>query len=182
MNTVAAYQPALLASAAALTAVPMDQANRLLTAWGHYLAACQRPFGAEGWVLDIAGRPVSVAVSASTVSPTVADLSRTEVVELARLCSAPEARWATRPMLRLWREICAPAWRYWPVRAAVTYSANARHDGSLYRFDGWTRVHSRAGAPCGPNATWSKQRAPGSPASGSKTLWIWRYDVLTVPA
>jgi hypothetical protein len=170
------YQPALIATAAGLTAVAVDQANALLIDWGHYLGPCNRPFGAEGWVLEVAGQPVSVAISASIVGPTAAGMPMRELVELARLCSAPTARWATRPMLRLWREVAGPAWRYWPVRAAVAYSANARHPGDLYRFDGWTRVTDSAGAPSGPNATWSKPRGAEHAAAGRKSLWIWRYQ------
>jgi hypothetical protein len=168
------YQPALLA-AASFTAVSLPQANSLLTEWGHYLGACERPFGAEGWVLEVAGEPVSVAVSASIVGPSSAGYPMREVVELARLCSAPSARWATRPMLRMWREVAGPAWRYWPVEAAVAYSQNSRHDGSIYRFDGWTRVRSDAGKSPGVSSTWTKQRDVTHPAAGSKSLWLWRY-------
>lgn len=169
------YQPTLIATAAALTAVNTDQANALLDDWGHYLGPCHRPFGMDCWVLEIGGRPVSVAISASTVSPTVAGLDRQQVVELARLGTAPGQRWATRVMLRLWREVAAPAWAYWPTTAAVAYSANDRHEGRSYRFDGWTKLTDRAGANCGPNATWSRKRSEGDPAKGAKTLWIWRY-------
>ena len=175
MTAMVDYQPALMATAAGLTAVDRRQANTLLTEWGHYLGPCDRPFGAEGWVLEVAGRPVSVAVSASIVSSTAAGFDMREVVELARLCSAPGARWATRPMLRLWREVAAPAWRYWPVRAAVAYSANQRHPGDIYRFDGWQRVAVQAGSSGG--GTWSGKRSDDHAARGAKSLWLWRYDV-----
>jgi hypothetical protein len=36
----------------------------------------------------------------------------------------------------LWREYLAPAWRYWPVQAAVAYALPGK-TGDLYRFDGW---------------------------------------------
>lgn len=169
------YQPTLTPTAAGLTAVSLHQANGLLVHWCHDLGPCERPFGAEGWVLEVAGRPVSVAISASTVSSTVAGFERGEVVELARICSAPDARWATRPMLRLWREVAGPAWHYWPVQAAVSYSTKGK-TGNLYRFDGWTLVTDRAGAPSGPNATWATYRDPDHPAHGRKKLWLWRYD------
>lgn len=172
--TATRYQPALVATAAGLTAVDRRQANDLLVEWGHYLGPCDRPFGSEGWVLEVAGRPVSVAVSASIVSTTAAGLDMREVVELARLCSAPDSRWATRPMLRLWREIAAPAWRYWPVRAAVAYSANGRHPGDIYRFDGWERA--AANSSSGGGGTWSTSRKPGAAAAGVKSLWLWRYS------
>jgi DNA adenine methylase len=179
--TTAAYQPALMSGAAGLVGVHLDVANALLTRWGHYLEAMERPFGWQCFVLDVAGEPVSVAVSASTVSSTVAGYNRHEVVELARLCSAPEANWATRPMLRLWREVGARCWlnKYpdWQLRAAVAYSQNSRHNGQIYRFDGWTRITDRAGAPSGPGATWSKPRGTDHPAVGRKSLWLWQYPM-----
>lgn len=151
-----------------------DIADDLLTRWGHYLGACDRPFGKQSVVLTVNGQPTAVAVSASTVSATVAGYDRQQVVELARLCSAPGANWATRVMLRLWREVTAPSWRYWPPAAAVAYSKNDRHDGRIYRFDGWTKVTDSAGSSGG--GTWTRQREPGAAATGAKTLWIWRYD------
>lgn len=172
-RAASAYQPALIPSAAGLTSIPLALANNLLTAWGHYLGACQRPFGAEAWALEVAGEPVCVAVSASTVSSTAAGYGRQQLVELARLCSAPDARWATRPMLRLWREVAAPSWPYWPAAAAVAYSHNGRHDGRIYRFDGWTRVCTTAGSHGG--GTWSRRRDTQHTARGSKTLWLWRF-------
>jgi hypothetical protein len=166
---------ASLCPAAGLATITPAEANRLLTDWGHYLGPCRRPFGTQAWLLDVAGTPISVAISASTVSTTAAGYPRLQLVELARLCTNPDHRWATRPMLRLWREIAGPAWPYWPVHAAIAYSANGRHDGGLYRFDGWTRVRSDAGHPSGPGATWSTYRDPDHPAAGAKTLWLWEY-------
>lgn len=152
----------------------MAEANDLLTTWGHYLGPCERLYGPQGWVLAIEGRAVAVAVSGAPVSSTVAGLPRTEVVELARLCAAPGERWATRPTLRLWREIAAPRWPYWTVRAASAYSQNSRHDGSIYRFDGWTKVTDKAGSAGG--GTWSAKRLPGDVLHGRKTLWLWTYE------
>ena len=46
-------------------------------------------------------------------------------------------------MLRLWREKCGPKWPCvkprsgQPPLAAVAYSKNDRHEGRIYRFDGW---------------------------------------------
>lgn len=157
-----------------------DAVNALIAAWGHYLGPARRPFGMQAWRLDIGGQTVSVALSASTVSSTVASFQRGQVVELARLCTRPGYPWATRVMLRLWREVGAPAWPYWPAEAAVAYSGNNRHPGHIYRLDGWTRVTDRAGAPSGPNATWSKQRPEGHAARGAKTLWLWEYPAAPV--
>ncbi len=150
-------------------------ADDLLDQWGHYLGPCRRPFGRQAWALTLDGEPVSVAVSASTVGASAAGLPRRSVVELARLCSDPSHRWASRPMLRLWREVAAQRWPYWPVAAAVAYSADKRHPGDLYRFDGWTRVPT--GQPSGGGGSWTKSRAgDAAPASrGRKTLWVWRY-------
>lgn len=166
----------LTAPVAGLVPVDPAVANELLIRWGHDLGPCNRPFGMEGWTFDIDGVPVSVAVSASIVSDVVEmpDGSRLrcgQVVELARLCSDPANRWATRPMLRLWREVAAPRWSYWPVEALVSYSTR-RHQGDLYRWDGWTLVKATAGSSGG--GSWSKPRTAGHAAAGSKRLWVYR--------
>lgn len=176
MTSVAFTQAGLPVHVSGWAPIPVREANALLEAWGHYLGPVARPFGAQAWCLDVDGRPVSVAVSSSIVSPTVAGFRRDQVVELSRLCSAPGAGWATRVAVRLWREIAAWRWPYWPPAAAVAYSHNDRHDGRIYRHDGWQRASTRCGAPPGPNSTWSRGRDPAHPAHGRKTLWIWRYD------
>lgn len=159
---------------AELGEVNIDLANDLLDRWQHYLGPCRRPFGRQAWCLQIGGRPVAVAVSASAVSSHIVGpgderLHRHQLVELARLCSAEP--WVTRVMLRLWRELAAPAWPHWPVDAAIAYSLNQRHEGRTYRFDGWTRLTSRAGSSGG--GTWSRRRSDDDPARGAKSLWLW---------
>jgi hypothetical protein len=180
-----AGQAAFLLPVAGLVPVPLDEANRLIAEWdNHDLGPVKRPFGAEAWVLEVCSRPVSVAVSASTVSAVVrgegayADvvLKRGEVVELARLCTAPGQRWATRVMIRLWREVAAQRWPYWHPAAAVSYSQNGKHDGQVYRFDGWTRIATRKGrSGGGGSGSWGKPVRAGDETYGAKSLWMWRY-------
>jgi len=112
-------------------------------------------------------------MSASAVSSTVVGYQRDQVVELARLCSARGAAWASRVMIRLWREVFARRWPDWPVLAAISYSQNAHHRGDLYRFDGWTKIRDDAGSTGG--GTWTRQREDGHVARGAKSLWLWRY-------
>jgi hypothetical protein len=167
-------QPRLLdVPMVALSPLQMHDANRLLLKWGHRLGPINRPFTMQAFALELDGEPVSVAVSASTVSDTVAGLRRMEVVECARLCSCKP--WANRVMLRLWREVCAPRWPDWPVLAAISYSQNAHHRGDLYRFDGWTQMSDRAGASSGGGA-WSRKRYATDAVYGKKSLWIWLYE------
>ena len=148
------------------------EANTLLVdRWQHRLGPVHRPFRQEAFVLELLGEVVAVAISASTVSDTVAGYRRGQVVELARLAGEP---WATRVMLRLWREVCAPSWGSWRPQAAISYSHNAMHRGDLYRFDGWERVTDQAGKSGGGGA-WSRPRYAGDVVKGSKTLWVWRY-------
>lgn len=164
-----------------LSVVSVDDANRLLVAWGHKLGPVHRPFSMEAYTLELDGSPLSVAVSASTVSAFVAGRDgdtevryhRQEVVELARLASDPAAAWANRVMLRLWREVCAPRWTDWPVKAAVSYSHNGLHTGQLYRFDGWKRINERCGSSGG--GTYSRPRYATDAIHGRKSLWLWRY-------
>ncbi len=160
---------------AALHEVNIAEANRLLVDWGHYLGGCRRPFGRQGWVLVARGEPVSVAVSASTVSTHVPGpggrrFHRKQLVELARLCSVEP--WATAVMLRLWREVAAPAWPYWTPLAAIAYSRHDGHDSRTYRADGWRKLSDQAGSS-GGGGTWTRPRPVADPASGPKTLWFW---------
>jgi hypothetical protein len=163
---------------AGLVPVSLAEANALLSEWGHYLGPVIRPFRSEAWALDLDDRPVAVAVSCSIVSEQVAGYGKAEVVELARLCSADRV-W-TRIMLRLWREVCAPRWQSpspragLPPLAAIAYSQNARHDGTIYRFDGWSKLTDKAGSSGG--GAWSRPRYAGDAVHGRKTLWIWRYS------
>ena len=159
-----------------LVPIQVDDANRLLADWGHRLGPINRPFTMQAFALEVDGRPVSVAVSASTVSNTVAGLKRTEVVECARLCSA--VPWANRIMLRLWREVCAPRWPDWVPVAAVSYSQNAHHSGDLYRFDGWHKMSATAGTRSGGGA-WTRKRYATDAVLGPKTLWLWPYRTVS---
>lgn len=161
----------LLLPAAGLAVVPLNEANRLLAAWGHDLGPVHRPFGSQAWVLHVGAEPVSAAVSVSTVSAVTAGYLRTQLVKLGRLCSREP--WANRVMLRLWREVAAPRWPYWKPFAAVSYSLNSRHDGQLYRFDGWTKITAGAGSHGG--GAWSRPQYAAPAAHGPKTLWLWRY-------
>lgn len=172
--------PLRVASVPVAGLVPVDEteANALLVEWGHYLDGCDRPFRNEAFVLDVRGEPTAVAVTSSIVSSTITDeeertYRRQEVAELSRLCSKPGCNWATRVALRLWRETAAPFYLPWRPVAAFAYSKNDRHEGRIYRFDGWTRVRSTAGSNGG--GTYSRRRHVGDAAHGPKTLWVWRY-------
>lgn len=166
---------------AGLVAIDVDEANALLEEWGHYLGPVERPFPpTDAYAFDVDGEPIAVATSDGIVGDTSAGYARCEAVELSRLCVRPGERWATRVMLRLWREKCGPKWRCVKPRsgqsplAAVAYSKNDRHDGRIYRFDGWERVTTRAGSSGG--GQWSsRKRAAYDAANGAKTLWVWRY-------
>ena len=179
----AGQQLAFSMPVAGLSAADPDWVNVLLKRWGHNLGPVKRPFGSQAWSLDVDGVAVAVAVSVSTVSAHVIGtengqpvrLERGEVVELGRLCADPAQRWATRPMLRLWREVAARRWgyEYWPPIAAVAYSQNSRHQGDIYRWDGWTRISSACGSSGG--GTWSRKRSATDAVHGRKSLWLWRY-------
>lgn len=149
-----------------------EEAGLALETWGHYLGACDRPFGRQSFGLIVSGVLISVAVSASTVSDTCAGFQRREVVELARLATHPSQKWATRVTLRLWREIAPVFWtpKYWPVNAVVSYSNETRHKGDIYRFDGWKKVAVMPGSSGG--GTWSKNQ-PREP----KAIWVFERKV-----
>lgn len=152
------------------------EANALLVGWEHKLGEIHRPYRVDSYVLEANDRPVAVAVSASLVSDEISGTDkhgqrvhwgRQECVELARLAGEP---WATRLMIRLWRELCGSLWGR---QIAVSYSKNSMHKGNLYRFDGWECIRTDAGSSGG--GTWSTQRTASDAVTGSKSLWIWRY-------
>lgn len=150
------------------------EADDALVRWGHWLGGCNRPFGRQSFGLAVHGQLVSVAVSASTVNAHCGGYKRTEVVELVRQASDPAYRWATRVTVRLWREVAPAFWSkaYWPVRAVVSYSNNLRHSGSIYRFDGWTKVANVPGGVAGGNdGSWTKGKR-----YDPKTVWA--YEIV----
>ncbi len=153
--------------------IAVPEANRLLVEWGHRLGPVHRPFGMQAFGLVVDAKLVSVAVSASTVSTTVAGYRREQVVELARQCAEPSSAWANRVTIRLWREVGAHLWPYWTALAAISYSKNAHHRGDLYRFDGWQKVSEDCGSSGG--GAWSRKRYATDEVHGKKTLWLWRY-------
>lgn len=123
----------------AFDVIPNGAADELLRRWGHYLGSCDRPFGIQSFGLSLAGGIVAVAVSASTVVDGCGGFPRTECIELARLCSAPDHRDLTRVALRLWRKVAADSWPHWTARGYVSYADATRHAGDIYRFDGWRK-------------------------------------------
>jgi hypothetical protein len=165
---------------AGLEPITLAEANLLMVRWGHNLGPCERPFGSDCWALMVDGEPVSVVIGTSTVSDHVLsddgtiDLPRGVLVECARLCSDPANKWATRPMLRLWRECAARRWPYWTAKALVAYSLSARHDGDIYRWDGWKCIGQERGGGRG-GGTWTKVRDADAPVVGTKRLWLWEY-------
>jgi len=165
------YSPSVVG----VDAVDRKVANRLLDEWGtHPLGPCRRPFEVDSHVLSVRGVPVALTMTGSIVSPTVEEHSRREVVELARIARSPDAAWALRPMLRLWREVLAFDWHSWPFVAAYSYAVPGT-EGDIYRFDGWEKVGRRRKAGAGKSSTWSNASATDEIGDGVKTLWRYVY-------
>jgi hypothetical protein len=144
-------------------------ADECLRAWGHWLGGCNRPFGRQSFGVMLYGNVISVAVSASTVNARCAGYDRQTVVELARQASEPDHRWATRVCVRLWREVGARLWPYWPVVACVSYANALRHAGDIYRFDGWRKVADVRGGVAGGNWGRGKRYDP-------KSVWVYEFQ------
>lgn len=149
---------------ASLEPIPVARANELLAQWEHAMGPCNRPWQASAFAhaLLVHGEPVAVTITAGLIASRVAgvaNVTRDNAVELARLCSSE--RWACRVMLRLWREVI------WPGTGAdyaVSYQDADLHSGNTYRFDGWQRVaYARAGGT---------DRRTGRKAR-NKWVWIW---------
>lgn len=154
--------------------VDTPEANALLVEWAHPLGPCDRPFGVQSWALEVDGVPIAVAVSASTVSATVEEWRRAEVVELARIARHPEHRGALRVALRVWRDYLARRWPFWPVVAAVSYALPGT-PGNLYRFDGWENRGRRDRSGGGGSWTSSAPKV-NDVDDGVKTLWAYRFE------
>jgi hypothetical protein len=156
--------------------IPNEQADGALTEWGHWLGACNRPFGRQSFGLHVHNELLAVAVSASTVNASCAGLPRGEVVELARLCAHPHHRDLTRVALRLWRKVAPECWSrtYWPVRHLVSYANAIRHKGNIYRFDGWTKAAEVRGGRAGVNTGWTRPRQNYDP----KIVWVYALTAI----
>ena len=145
--------------------VDLEVANKALVAWGHRMGPCKRP-NADIWAhaLFEHGEPVAVTIAAGLIAETCAGFTRAEAFELARLCAARPT--LCRVMLRLWREMVAPAiCRVHGYRWAVSYQDKALHTGNTYRLDGWDVVgESRSGT----------DRRSGRKGR-SKRIWGWEF-------
>lgn len=147
--------------------IDIVECNRALINWEHFLGACNRPFGSQAFGLLMDGELVSVAMSCSTTNKRCAGFDRGDVVELARLCTRPDRRDLTRVALRLWRITAPKEWQaYWPVRAMVSYADKTRHNGDIYRFDGWRKAAEVKGGTVKSN--WGKGRT-----YNPKSVWVY---------
>lgn len=157
-----------------MCAASQDEVDGLLVEWAHPLGACNRPFGMQHWVLSVEQQPVACAVSASLVSAHVRTddgrvFQRGECVELARIGRHPDWPGILRVALRLWRDVFALRWPYWPVVARVSYAMPGTL-GDIYRFDGWQRWGARR--PSGGSGTWTRANPEvNKVGNGIKTLW-----------
>jgi DNA-binding XRE family transcriptional regulator len=140
-----------------------SDADKALIGWGHKMGPCRRPAGLlRSHGLFEGGRLCALTVTADLCSPTCAGFSRSQAIELARLCA--ERPDLNRAMLRIWREFIFPGFeRPW----AVSYQDEALHSGDTYRFDGWTRLqeHAHSGVD-------TRSGRPGR----TKTVWGWHAD------
>jgi hypothetical protein len=151
------------------------ESNVLAAAW-HPLGAETRKFGYHAFALFVKGEPLALATAGSTHGPIVDTqhgLFRRNVIELTRLCRAPDrkAEGLLRVMLRIWRDFLAlPYWPYFPETpkvALVSYSMPGKA-GQVYRFDGWLRLRACRGSGGGGN--WS---SPSRTGSRPEALWAY---------
>lgn len=155
----------------------LDEANRLLVEWGHYLGPVNRPFGSQSFAFLVAGRPVSVAVSCSAVSATVAHARRRIrawaaggagppllVGSLGPLgsCFGGGERSARSGGLTGPRERRSPTARTTGTKVAST------------AMTGGTQLTTKAGSSGG--GAWSRKRYATDAVHGQKTAWLWRYS------
>jgi hypothetical protein len=145
----------------AFEAIELRDLNRCLVAWDHKMGPWNRPTH-RGWFHGLLhnGRIVAVAAAGDLIRETCAGLTRSEALELARMCA--ERPNLNRVALRLWREFVLPGlaarhgWSW-----AVSYQDAALHSGNLYRFDGWAKLgesssgtDKRSGRRCRRKVIW----------------------------
>lgn len=145
--------------------VTLGEANDCLRAWGHKMGPLERGDAErlEHYALRHEGRPVAVAMSSDLVRQHVGGgnqhLTRANCCELSRLCA--ERSGLCRVALRLWREFVFPSLGY---EHAISYQDSDMHNGSTYRFDGWTRV--------GFSSSGTDQRS----GRKGRRKWIWQWS------
>jgi hypothetical protein len=182
--------------------IEKGEAVRLLIDWHHKLhldgEAYERPYGSMYFRMDVLGRPAGIVVLASSPNPSVSKdhgLHRFNCVDLSRICRSPDRRDESclRALLRLSREYLVPLYpaRYpkkWSVvEAAIanslpgTPSSHLEPKSSMYRFDGWERLHLTKA-----KAKDSGKRGRRSKAAGMDDdmvgLWAYRYPSAKPPA
>lgn len=159
--------------------MPLEDANRYCELWDHPLGRSRRPCRQWAYGMAVLGECVAVAMSASTVSASVEQIRRAELVDLSRIARHPKHPGVLRAMLRLWRDYLAPEFRIGDnfaataPRSAVSYALPGKA-GNLYRFDGWINLGPRK--PWGGGATWSNPSVANDIADGVKNLWAYPYD------
>jgi hypothetical protein len=175
------------------------EAVPLLIEWRHDLhlngETSIRPFWKIAFVMEDRGRPAGVVVLASTINASVCKdegLHRYNTVDIARICRNPDRRddKCLRAVLRITREYLVPvvleqdyprwrarsaeaAGRAWPrIDGVSANSMPGKHDGDLYRFDGFRHVRTSKGAKGGGRQNPSKAEQI---ADGNRGLWVYRY-------
>lgn len=153
-----------------LQEISVVELNRCLDAWGHRMGPMTRPVEYGVWCHALVqdGRAIAITSAATLIRTHVggglAHLSRTDTVELSRLCAA--RRDLNRSMLRLWRELVFPVLQY---PNAISYQDAAMHRGDVYRFDGWARSPRRS-----HSGTDHRTGAIGR----DKWIWVWPPSAL----
>lgn len=151
--------------------ITRDELNDCLVRWGHRMGPLSRPqFGTRSSAHGLRhnGTLVAVVATEPLIATATCELSRSEAVELARVCADRPS--LCRVAVRLWREFVLPAYATtYGLDWAISYQCNALHSGNLYRMDGWV--------PIGRTRSGTDTRAAGGTRKGrDKTVWAWHAD------
>lgn len=146
--------------------IPLDEANRHLSTWGHKMGPVHRPMEVtlchglfhkdELMALTTTSRMIPAVLSQE-----LSALTRENCCELSRLCASRPG--LCRVALRIWREFVFPGLDY---SAAISYQDADLHSGNTYRFDGWKRVGYSAS---GTDARSGKK-------GRKKWIWLWQGE------
>lgn len=157
-----AYQLSMCPPLASFEVISEQELNRCLLAWGHKMGTLQRPMARPScYGLLHNGETIGVIACSSLIPSELCGLSRSNTIEVSRLCAARSG--LCRVVLRLWRELVFPFMGY---EYAISYQDEELHTGRIYKFDGWrvlTRTRSGTDQRSGRNGR-------------HKTVWYWKLE------
>ena len=143
--------------------------NAMLVEWHHQHGPIERPIFKSPVDVGLRhqGRLVAV-IACDTLIRTTQGFSRSQACEVSRVCAAAPGMCSSA--LRLWRHFVYPTIvAAWGTPWVISYQDATRHEGNLYRRDGWALIGcSRGGA--------DSRAVAGTVRVRRRLIWAWNAD------